>query len=91
MKVPYLDLKVKNTSHKKDLLNRFKNILHHGQIIEGKEVKKFEEKNIQKLTCFNNLDYKNDVDDLAALICSCDLIISIDSFIVRYRIAIITF
>ena len=55
--------------------------LQYGDI--QKEIKNLEEKNIQKLTCFNNLDYKNDVDNLAALICSCDLIISIDSFIVH--------
>ena len=44
MKVPYLDLKVTNKNHSKILLKRFKKILDHGRIIEGPEVKDFENK-----------------------------------------------
>ena len=44
MKIPYLDLKEKNFLHRKNLLNRFNKILQHGRIIDGPEVKEFENK-----------------------------------------------
>jgi len=42
MKVPYLDLRVKNLAHKNALINRFSQILDHGQIINGPEQIEFE-------------------------------------------------
>ena len=44
MKIPYLDLRVKNKFHKKNLLNQFEKILNHGKIINGPEIKIFEKK-----------------------------------------------
>tara|TARA_Y100000590_G_scaffold419021_1_gene520394 strand:+ start:1653 stop:2762 length:1110 start_codon:yes stop_codon:yes gene_type:complete len=44
MKIPYLELKVKNKFHKKNLLNSFEKILNHGRIINGPEIKTFEKK-----------------------------------------------
>ena len=55
--------------------------LQYGNI--EKDLEYLEVINTQKLTYFKNLNYKNDIDDLAALICNCDLIVSIDSFIVH--------
>ena len=44
MKIPYLDLREKNISHRRKLLGRFNRILKHGRIINGPEVKEFENK-----------------------------------------------
>ena len=44
MNIHYLDLKEKNSFHRKNLLNRFNKILKHGRIINGPEVKEFEDK-----------------------------------------------
>ena len=44
MNIPYLDLKEKNSFNRKNLLNRFNKILKHGRIINGPEVKEFEDK-----------------------------------------------
>ena len=38
MKIPYLDLREKNISHRRKLLGRFNRILKHGRIINGPEV-----------------------------------------------------
>ena len=43
MKVRYRDLSVSDPQMKKDLLNAVDNVLTHGQILHGPEVKKFEE------------------------------------------------
>jgi len=44
MKISYLNLKEKNSLHRKNLLKRFDKILKHGKIINGPEIKKFENK-----------------------------------------------
>ena len=44
MKVPFLDLKVKDKNTKKSLLKNLENILNHGKVIEGPELKTFEKK-----------------------------------------------
>ncbi len=44
MKIPYLDLREKNSLYRKKLLGRFNSILKHGKIINGPEVKEFEYK-----------------------------------------------
>ncbi len=44
MKVPFLDLKVTDKSHKKSLIKNLKDILEHGKVIEGPELFKFEKK-----------------------------------------------
>ena len=44
MRVPYLDLRVKDVGLKSRLLERFEKVLDHGRIIEGPEQKEFEER-----------------------------------------------
>ena len=44
MKVPFLDLKVTDSNHKKSLLRNLKDILEHGRVIEGPELFEFEKK-----------------------------------------------
>ena len=44
MKVPYLDLRVKDLSLRKELITRIEKILSHGKIVEGPEQEEFEEK-----------------------------------------------
>lgn len=44
MKIPFLNLAVKNTPQKNRLLNRFRNILDHGKILNGPEIDEFEKK-----------------------------------------------
>ena len=49
MKVPFLDLRVKNEKLRKKLLARVNNVLTGGKILEGKEQKIFEKKFAKKL------------------------------------------
>ena len=51
MKVPFLDLKIKNKKYKNILLKNFRNILNHGKIIEGPELRIFEKKMANYLHC----------------------------------------
>ena len=44
MKVPFLDLKVKDKNTKKSLLKNLENILNHGKVIEGPELKLLKKK-----------------------------------------------
>ena len=44
MKVPFLELKVKDKNTKKSLLKNLGDILSHGKVIEGPELKRFEKK-----------------------------------------------
>ena len=44
IKVPYLDLRVRDATYKKRLLKKFEDILDHGRIVDGPELKKFEER-----------------------------------------------
>ena len=44
MKVPFLDIKVTDSNHKKSLLKNLKDILEHCRVIEGLELFEFEKK-----------------------------------------------
>ena len=52
--------------------------LQYGNIEEDLLKLKINEK--RDIIIFNSIDYTNDIDDIAALMCSCDLIVSIESF-----------
>mgnify|MGYP001305958467 FL=1 len=52
--------------------------LQYGNI--KKDKKNLEQKEGRELIYFDNLDYTNDLESLAALICNCDLVVSIGSF-----------
>ena len=44
MKVPYLDLRIKEKAHREALHKRLEGVLTHGRIIEGPEVQDFEQR-----------------------------------------------
>ena len=48
--------------------------------LSEEDKKILEKQDDRKLICFDNLDYTNDFENLAALICNCDLIVTIGGF-----------
>jgi dTDP-4-amino-4,6-dideoxygalactose transaminase len=49
MKVPYLDLRIKEKAHREALHKRLEGVLTHGRIIEGPEVQDFEQRIAQRV------------------------------------------
>jgi len=49
MKVPYLDLRILDKTHKEALHKRLEAVLAHGRIIEGPEVQEFERRIAQRI------------------------------------------
>tara|TARA_B100002052_G_scaffold137572_1_gene126063 strand:+ start:1329 stop:2996 length:1668 start_codon:yes stop_codon:yes gene_type:complete len=48
--------------------------------IINQEIKKLEDNMQREIVFFNSVNYKNDIEDLAAIIMNCDLVVSIASF-----------
>ena len=53
--------------------------MQYGNINFDKDT--FEKKEKRKLICFDEIDYKNDLDSIAALICNCDLVVTVGNAI----------